>query len=312
MLTKERTILLAIGTFFAVLAVWVIVSVVTAPPRYPGYDDGTACTMEAMLCPDGSSVGRIGPNCEFAPCPGEAPAPAIPRGKPIPQPIPPAPIYEGGGEGGSGGGAVACTMDAKMCPDGSYVGRTAPNCEFAPCPTTVSPPSTSGSCTSDSDCAKGYSCIDASPVIREGTQNLRCWKDGTPTPICLSGETRIATPKGEVFVKNIRAGDMVWSMNDRGEKIAVPVLISSHTNAPVDHRVIHLRLYDGRELFASPGHSIAGGRTLGSLLLGDVVSGSVVVGASLVAYDEAYTYDILPDSASGAYWANGILLESTL
>ncbi|MCB9815549.1 hypothetical protein H6785_03175 [Candidatus Nomurabacteria bacterium] len=28
---------------------------------------------------------------------------------------------------------VACTMDAKMCPDGSYVGRVAPNCEFAEC-----------------------------------------------------------------------------------------------------------------------------------------------------------------------------------
>jgi hypothetical protein len=25
-------------------------------------------------------------------------------------------------------------MDAKICPDGSAVGRTAPNCEFAPCP----------------------------------------------------------------------------------------------------------------------------------------------------------------------------------
>jgi len=29
---------------------------------------------------------------------------------------------------------VFCTMDAKMCPDGSFVGRIAPNCEFAPCP----------------------------------------------------------------------------------------------------------------------------------------------------------------------------------
>ena len=28
-----------------------------------------ACTMEAKLCPDGSSVGRSGPKCEFAPCP---------------------------------------------------------------------------------------------------------------------------------------------------------------------------------------------------------------------------------------------------
>ena len=30
-----------------------------------------ACTMEAKLCPDGSAVGRSGPKCEFAPCPGE-------------------------------------------------------------------------------------------------------------------------------------------------------------------------------------------------------------------------------------------------
>lgn len=29
---------------------------------------------------------------------------------------------------------VACTMDAMMCPDGSYVGRVAPDCNFAMCP----------------------------------------------------------------------------------------------------------------------------------------------------------------------------------
>ena len=29
---------------------------------------------------------------------------------------------------------VACTMEAKLCPDGSAVGRTGPACEFAPCP----------------------------------------------------------------------------------------------------------------------------------------------------------------------------------
>lgn len=29
---------------------------------------------------------------------------------------------------------TACTQDAKLCPDGSYVSRTGPNCEFAACP----------------------------------------------------------------------------------------------------------------------------------------------------------------------------------
>lgn len=37
-------------------------------------------------------------------------------------------------------GPVACTDDAKQCPDGSYVNRVAPSCDFAACPT----PDTSG------------------------------------------------------------------------------------------------------------------------------------------------------------------------
>lgn len=30
-----------------------------------------ACTMDARICPDGTAVGRVGPSCEFAPCPNE-------------------------------------------------------------------------------------------------------------------------------------------------------------------------------------------------------------------------------------------------
>lgn len=37
-----------------------------------------ACQMDAKLCPDGSSVGRTGPSCEFAECPGGAAATPIP------------------------------------------------------------------------------------------------------------------------------------------------------------------------------------------------------------------------------------------
>lgn len=33
------------------------------------------------------------------------------------------------------GPLTACPMDAKVCPDGSSVGRTGPACSFAPCPT---------------------------------------------------------------------------------------------------------------------------------------------------------------------------------
>lgn len=32
------------------------------------------------------------------------------------------------------GGEMPCTTEAKVCPDGSAVGRSGPKCEFAPCP----------------------------------------------------------------------------------------------------------------------------------------------------------------------------------
>lgn len=43
-------------------------------------------------------------------------------------------------------GPVACSQEAKVCPDGSTVGRIGENCEFAACPpvTTVEDPATAG------------------------------------------------------------------------------------------------------------------------------------------------------------------------
>lgn len=56
--------------------------VIEPDPRF--FPDGSelppaqACTMDARICPDGSAVGRTGPNCEFAPCPGEETSDACP------------------------------------------------------------------------------------------------------------------------------------------------------------------------------------------------------------------------------------------
>jgi len=50
---------------------------------------------------------------------------------------------------------VFCTMEAQLCPDGSSVGRTGPNCEFAPCPPAAEPSVDSKTCASDGDCVCG-------------------------------------------------------------------------------------------------------------------------------------------------------------
>lgn len=42
---------------------------------------------------------------------------------------------------------VICTMDAKQCPDGSYVGRIGPNCKFKTCPGETNPGEKVCTCT---------------------------------------------------------------------------------------------------------------------------------------------------------------------
>lgn len=53
------------------LALLIIIIVASVLYFISGYSQNNAavCTFEARICPDGSSVGRSGPNCEFAPCP---------------------------------------------------------------------------------------------------------------------------------------------------------------------------------------------------------------------------------------------------
>jgi hypothetical protein len=211
------------------------------------------------------------------------------------------------------GDGIACTMEAKLCPDGSAVGRTGPNCEFEDCPIATSDTISGKLCTTTSDCGTGYECADLSPVIREGVPlNLRCSKIGAPRPICLSGETRIGTPDGDILVKNMEEKMNVWTVDNNGKKVAGTVILVGKTRVPLSHKVMHIKLSDTRELLVSPGHKIADGRTAGQIILGDTIDNATVILADIISYGEKYTYDILPSGETGMYFASGILLQSTL
>jgi len=129
-------------------------------------------------------------------------------------------------------------------------------------------------------------------------------------PICLTGGTLIDTPNGPVRIDRLEPGAIVWTTGVSGVREAGPVLrVASMEGGP--GFAVHVRLSDGRELWASPNHQLADGRRLVDLLPGVSVDGGRVALAELLP-SSAATYDLLPAGPTGTYWANGILLASTL
>src|SRR5487761_142052 len=113
-------------------------------------------------------------------------------------------------------------------------------------------------------------------------------------------------------VVDIRPGTLVWTATLEGKRVAAAVLEVGSTPVPAGHLMVHLVLADGRDLLASPGHRTADGRALGTLAAGDSLEGSTIKVWELVPYSGDRTYDLLPAGATGTYWANGVLLSSTL
>ena len=130
--------------------------------------------------------------------------------------------------------------------------------------------------------------------------------------ICLAAGTLIDTPRGAVRVEALHVGDQVWTMNEAGERVVGIILQTGNVRVPATHQVIHLMLSDGRELWASPGHPTADGRRLADLKVGDGFDGAHIVLVERIIYRGSSTYDLLPSGGTGFYWANGILMGSTL
>jgi hypothetical protein len=131
-------------------------------------------------------------------------------------------------------------------------------------------------------------------------------------PICLSRGTLIDTPDGPVPVEQIQPGDVVWSVSSRGKHEAVTVLKTSATPVPNYFQMVELGLNDGRVVIASPGHPSKDFKTLGEYRVGDILDEARIISVEYIIYNGRNTYDLLPSGATGLYWANGILLHSTL
>jgi len=299
-----------------------------APPIPAG------CPTPQCRCPDlvceTSDAGPACPGCEaVCACDG----PPIPNGCPVPICDCPPPICDssvdggggsgssgGSGSGGSGGspasqvGCIDC-IEVCKCTRPLQQGSACPICECADlvCDGVVDACTDVGgwgaTCTIDDDCAAGERCCTNGAACREA----HCIAaDECPSCGCLcnSPDTPIATPQGETAIADLRAGDLVLSVHG-GRVVAVPVLAVG-SRAVTNHAVIRLQLDNGTSIDVSGSHPTADGRRLDELASGDRLGDVTIVSASTVPYEHSHTYDILPASETGTYFAGGALIGSTL
>jgi len=129
--------------------------------------------------------------------------------------------------------------------------------------------------------------------------------------ICLAASDQIATPSGPIAVDQLHRETLVWTRDASGRRIAAAILVIVHRPAPRGLHILRIVLSDGRVVDASAGHPTTDGRHIGDLKTGDVLDGSRVIRVEPIPY-LGDTWDLLPGGPNGDYWANGVLLASTL
>lgn len=174
----------------------------------------------------------------------------------------------------------------------------------SPCPAFY--PNLGSACDLDADTSCRYTCSDIAVCSAAGV-----WEaGGFLCPDCNAPDTPIATPSGSRPIAELAPGDLVYSVH--GGRLAIVPLHDVRSKRQIHHYVVRLLLASGVTLEISATHPTADGRTFGDLAAHDRLDGVEVVTADRVPYRHSHTYDILPGSDTGTYYAGGVLIGSTL
>jgi hypothetical protein len=150
-----------------------------------------------------------------------------------------------------GGTQTICTQEVKQCPDGSYVSRTGPNCEFSECPEIISSSTSTPACNiryiglcSDGSYAKkiGPGCkfeecptipqLDTSIILRESSYlNIVNFRPGDS--LCEPARTPYFIPNLTTLKQELHY--TTWVHGTTYMRIYFPGKISNITNPTFDN-----------------------------------------------------------------------------
>ncbi len=131
---------------------------------------------------------------------------------------------------------VFCTQDAKLCPDGSYVGRVSPNCQFATCP---SESLKNGETGLEAGIGKGANSLGVKITPLEVLEDSRCPLD----VVCIQAGTvrvraRIENESGSVIEIFKLQSPVITEMATIEMVKVTPESRSQRVITPLDYRFL--------------------------------------------------------------------------
>lgn len=213
-------------------------------------------------------------------------------------------------------GALVCACGGNVVVDptgtaggGGSTGSTSSTSETTTTVTTVTT-TTTGVCAPGT-CMLGAGGPCEAPTGPQGNGCCQCTGDSCSAFCeCASPDTPIATPEGERPIASLTVGDLVYSVDH--DQVTAVRLVSVQRVAVEHHRVSRVRLANGATLEISGWHPTAEGTPFAALRAGETLDGVLVLAVDDVPYAWPFTYDILPDSDTGTYYAGGVLIGSTM
>ena len=199
----------------------------------------------------------------------------------------------------------ACLSDKPICMAGQ--------CKNLSCSAELGPPGTV--CCGATWCAAGQLCCQvAGPVVSDTPQCVNT-SDGTcprgcKLCVCANPATPIETPDGARPISELKVGDLVYSVEH--DTIVPSPIVEIRRRPAKGHVVPQVAFSNGQIVQISGQHPTADGRTFAQLQAGDMLGSLSVTSVEWVTYEQPYTYDILPATDTGYYFAAGAMIGSTL
>lgn len=151
----------------------------------------------------------------------------------------------------------------------------------------------------------------AGKIIKPAAAAATTAATAAATTPCFTSNTEIETLTGKVKIKDIILGTEIWSLNSNGKRVISKVIKTSKSITNNTEMAV-LTLDNEQKLTGTSNHPIFNKSTLGLIKTGESFENIKITNTSTYTSNNEEVFDILPNTDTCVYFANGIPVLSSL